>query len=131
MGAYFSGVELDNVIRFTIVSTMPGLPWHSSKWACQFGHFLQYTARSEILTCSLNTDLNCIFPWTTKILNAFSMTDKILLKSSSAPSWSRVPWLNFPAKYMNFQDPSWLSCSFYLLTLSLYVWLIYYLLNLN
>ena len=60
MGAYFPAVELDKVIRFSIISTMPGLLWHISEWACQFGRFLQYTGRIEVLTCSLDTDLNYV-----------------------------------------------------------------------
>ena len=48
MGAHFPVVELDNVIR------------HSSKWACRFGLFLQYISGTEVIVCSLNTDLSYV-----------------------------------------------------------------------
>ena len=54
MGAHFPAVELDNVIWFSILSRMSGLLWHSSKWVCQFGRFLQYTSGCEVLACSLD-----------------------------------------------------------------------------
>ena len=60
MGAHFPTVELDNVIRFSILSRMSGFPWHSSKWACWFGRFLQYTSGIEVLACSLDTDINYV-----------------------------------------------------------------------
>ena len=41
MGAHFPAVELDNTIRFSILSTMTGFLWHSSKWAWPFVRFLQ------------------------------------------------------------------------------------------
>ena len=59
MGAHFPAVELDNAIRFSILSRMSGFLWHSSKWACQFSRFLQYASGLEVLACSLNTNLKC------------------------------------------------------------------------
>ena len=56
MGAHFPAVELDNVIRFSILPKMSGFLWYSSKWACRFSRFLQYT--SELEACSLDTDIN-------------------------------------------------------------------------
>ena len=35
---------------------MSGFLWHSSKWACQIGRFLQYTSGLAVLTCNLDTD---------------------------------------------------------------------------
>ena len=60
MGAHFPAVELDNAIWFSILSRMSGFLWHSSKWACRFGRFLQYTSGLEVLACSLDTDLNYV-----------------------------------------------------------------------
>ena len=50
--------RLDNAIRFSTLCRMSTFLWNSSKWACCFGHFLQYTSGLEVLACSLNTDLN-------------------------------------------------------------------------
>ena len=58
MGAHFPTVELDNVIQFSILSKMSGFLRHSSKWACWFGHFLQYMSVFEVLVYSLDTDIN-------------------------------------------------------------------------
>ena len=58
MGAHFPAVELDNAIRFSILSRMSGFLWHSSKWACRFGRFLLYTSGLEVLACILNNDIN-------------------------------------------------------------------------
>ena len=58
MGVHFPAVELDNVIRFSTLSRMLGFLCHNSKWAHQFGHFLQYVSGIEVLACSLDTDLN-------------------------------------------------------------------------
>ena len=55
---HFPVVELDNAIRFSTLSRMSLFLWHSSKWACRFGHFLEYTPGLEVLACSLNTNLN-------------------------------------------------------------------------
>ena len=57
---FFPAVELDNVIRFSTPSTMSGLLWHSSKWACQFVFFFQYMPGLELLACTLDTDLNYV-----------------------------------------------------------------------
>ena len=59
MGAHFAAVELDNAIRFGILS-MSGFLWHSSKWACRFSRFLQYMSGLEVLACSLDTDINYV-----------------------------------------------------------------------
>ena len=60
IGVHFPAVELDNAIRFSTLSSMSGFLWHSSKWACRFGHFHQYTSGLEVLACSLHTDLNYV-----------------------------------------------------------------------
>ena len=39
---------------------MSGFLWHSSKWASQFGHFLQYTSGLEVLACSFDTNINYV-----------------------------------------------------------------------
>ena len=58
MGTHFPAVELDNLIRFSILSRMSGFLWHSSKWACWFSCFLQYSSGLEVLACGLNTNIN-------------------------------------------------------------------------
>ena len=60
MGAHFPAVELDNAIQFSTLSRMSGFLWHSSKWACQFGRFLQYMSGLEVLAYSFNTDVNYV-----------------------------------------------------------------------
>ena len=60
MGVHFPAVDLDNAIGFSILSRMPGFLWHSSKWTCRFGHFLQYTSGLKVLACSLDTDINYV-----------------------------------------------------------------------
>ena len=57
MGAHFLAVELENAIPFDTLSRMSGFLSHSSKWACRFGRFLQYTSELEVLACSLDIDL--------------------------------------------------------------------------
>ena len=57
MGAHFLAVELENAIPFDTLSRMSGFLWHSSKWACRFGRFLQYTSELEVLARSLDIDL--------------------------------------------------------------------------
>ena len=59
-GAHFPAVELDNAIWFSILSRMSGFLWHSSKWACWFGHFLQYMSGLEVLACSLDINMNYV-----------------------------------------------------------------------
>ena len=73
MGAHFPSEKLCNATRFSIVSRKSGFLWHSLKWACWFGHFLQYMSGIEVLACSIDTTLtmwllcsNCTLPWTTK-----------------------------------------------------------------
>ena len=60
MGVHFLTVELNNTMQFSTLSRMSEFLWHSSKWACQFGCFLQDTSGLEVLACSLNTDLNYV-----------------------------------------------------------------------
>ena len=60
MSMHFPAVELDNAIQFSTLSGMSGFLWHSSKWACRFGRFLQYMPGLEVLACSLVTDLNYV-----------------------------------------------------------------------
>ena len=58
--SHFHTVELDNMIQFSTLSRVLGFLWHSSKWACWFGCFLQYTSGLEVLTCSFNTDFSFV-----------------------------------------------------------------------
>ena len=44
MRVHFPTFELDNAIWFSTFSRKSGLLWHSSKWSCWFGCFLQYTS---------------------------------------------------------------------------------------
>ena len=60
MGADFPAVELDNAVRFSILSRMSAFLWRSSKWACRFGRFFQYASGLEVLACSLDTDVNYV-----------------------------------------------------------------------
>ena len=60
MGAHFPTIEFDNATWFGILSRMCGFLWHSSKWACQFGCFLQYMSGLEVLACSLDTNVNYV-----------------------------------------------------------------------
>ena len=53
-------VELDNTIWFSTLSRMSGFLSHSSKWAHQFGCFLQYMSGLEVFACSLSTNLNYV-----------------------------------------------------------------------
>ena len=69
LGVHVPTVELDNVIKFSTLSSMSGFLWNISKWVCRFGCFLQYTSGLEVLACSLGSDLNyvticsnCILP---------------------------------------------------------------------
>ena len=57
MGAHFPAVELGNAIRFSTLSRMPGFLWHSSKWACRFGCFLQYMPGLEVLAVAATQTL--------------------------------------------------------------------------
>ena len=43
MVAHFPAVELNKVIRFSILSRKSGFLWHSSKWARQFGRFRDWS----------------------------------------------------------------------------------------
>ena len=58
IGVHFPVIELDNTIWCNTLSRMLGFLWHSFKWACQFGHFLQYMSEIKVLACSLDIDLN-------------------------------------------------------------------------
>ena len=137
-GAHFLAVELENAIRFRTLSRMTGFLWHSSKWTHWFGRFLKYTSGLEDSTTTLTLWLLCSnypLPWTIKLrqllggrcgnfLGVFSW----IRNPNSALSWTRGPLLNFPAKCLNFKDPSWVSCDFGLFVLS-YLWLVCYLLD--
>ena len=57
---HFPAVELDNVIWFSILFAMSVFLWYSSKWACWFSRFLQYTSGLEVLACSLDTEINYV-----------------------------------------------------------------------
>ena len=86
---------------------MPGFLWCSSKWACQFAHFLQYMSGLEVLACSLDTELYYV---TTLLLLCPSLNHKVKRKDaatfwvyshrqihnhSSALCWTQGPLLNF------------------------------------
>ena len=60
MGAHFPALELDNAIRFSTRPRMSEFLPNSSKWARWFGRFLQYTSGLEVLTCSIDTNLNYV-----------------------------------------------------------------------
>ena len=77
MGAHFPAVELDNAIRFSILSRMSGFLWHNFKWACWFGRFLQYTSGLEVLTCNLDTNINYV---TTMFQLRLSLNHKVKLQ---------------------------------------------------
>ena len=77
MGAHFPAVELDNAIQFSILSRMSGFLWHSFKWACRVGRFLQYTSRLEMLTCSLDTNISYV---TTMLQLRLSLNHKVKLQ---------------------------------------------------
>ena len=42
------------------LSRMSGFLWCCSKWACQFGHFLQNMSGIQVSACSLDTDPNYV-----------------------------------------------------------------------
>ena len=110
IGAHFSPVELDNMIQFSLLSRMSRFPvlLHSSKWACRFGHSLEYMSGIEVLACSLNTDLNYCAR-TSPFLEALSFRlysqSQILFNSSRAPFCTQGPLLNLLVKCVNCQDP--------------------------
>ena len=54
MGVHF---PVDPVLP---LSSMLGFLWHSFKWARWFSRFLQYMPRLEVLSISLDTDLNYV-----------------------------------------------------------------------
>ena len=60
MGVHLSAVDLDTMIQFSTLSRKSGFLWHSSKWACRFSHYLQYTSGIEVSACSLYTGLNYV-----------------------------------------------------------------------
>ena len=60
MSAHLPTAELDKAIWFSTLSRKSGFLWHSSKWACQFSHFLQYTLGIEVLPCSLDTNFTYV-----------------------------------------------------------------------
>ena len=152
MGANFPAVELDNTIWFSTLSRMSGFLWHSSKWACQFSCFLQYMSGLEVLACSLSTNLNYVITmlqlhpsllnhqvklWQllgercSNFLGGFWKTDTL---SQQCSFLDPMPSAEFPAKFINSLDEipkiqSWFSFDFGLFVLSLYIWLICYLLD--
>ena len=59
-----------------------GFLWHSCKWDCRFGCFLQYMSGVEVLVYVASTPIsmrlicsNYTLPWTTKFWGVFSKTD--------------------------------------------------------
>ena len=84
MGAHFPAVELDNAKWLSILSRVSGFLWHSSKWACRFGRFLQYTSGLKVLACSLDIDVNyaptALFPEPlNKVVSTFGVEMRQLL----------------------------------------------------
>ena len=82
MGRQYPAVELNNVIRFSMLSRKSAFLWHSSKWDCRFGCFLQYGSGVEVLVYVALTPTfmwlicsNCILPWTSKFLGIFWKAD--------------------------------------------------------
>ena len=115
---------------------MSGLLWHGSKWSRRFGRFLQYTPGLEVLACSFDTDFNYVTSMLQLCLslNHFVKTCKEMMdfrtsfsdvfsgtyiNPRGALSWTRDPLLNFPAKCINFEIPSWVFCGLGLFALSL------------
>ena len=84
MGAHFPAVELGNAIQFSILSKMSGFLLHSSKWACWFGRFLQYTSGLEVLACSLDTDINYV---TTMLQLHLSLNHEVKLPELLGERW--------------------------------------------
>ena len=132
MGAHFPAVELDNAIRFSILSRMSGFLWHSSKWACRFGRFLQYTSGLEVLACSLDTNINYV---TAMLQLRLSLNHLVQLWQLLGESCGNFLGGNFlgPTQCVNSLDeipniPSWFSFGFGLFVL-LYIWLLCYLLD--
>ena len=111
MGAHFPVAELNNVIRFSTPSRMPGFLWHSFKWACWLSRFLQYMSGIDVLACSLDTDLDCdYYAPTAPFLEPLSFwvcsKRQILHNCSSALSWTSAlsskmhKFLKFLAEYL-------------------------------
>ena len=141
-------VELDNIIWFSTFSRMPGFLWHSSKWTQQFGHFLQYTSGLEVLVCSLNTDLNYVItvlqlgppllqPLSKVVVTfrgkmwqlfGFILIDRYITLAVLFPGPEAL-CLIFQQNAKTSRISSWASCALELFVLSLYLWLICYLLG--
>ena len=84
MGAHFPAVELDNANWLSILSRMSGFLWHSSKWDCRFGRFLQYTSGLKVFACSPDIDVNyaptALFPEPlNKVVSTFGVEMRQLL----------------------------------------------------
>ena len=143
MGGHFPTVELDNAIQSTTLSRMSGFLWHSSKWACWFGCFLQYMPGLEVLACSLNTDLNYVtlampqlHPFLNHHVKLFQLNGRrkmqqlfgcILIDRYKTKQCSllgrRLSTEFFWQNAWIFNIPSWFSFDFGLFVLSLYLWL--------
>ena len=136
-GAHFPAVELDNAL-FSTLSRMSGFLWHSSKWACQFGRFLQYTPGLEKLACSLNTDLNYMttmhrtVPFlepVSKVAAAFRgkmqkpfgwiLINKYVTPAVLSPEPKTHCWIFQQNKWIKI--PSWVCCAFGLVIVVIFV----------
>ena len=86
MGVHFPAVELDNTIWFSILLRMSGFLWHSSKWACQVGRFLQYMSGTEVerCICHIYPVVNSMLMFMTNSLpqNRSNIPEKFLVSSS-------------------------------------------------
>ena len=96
-------VELNKVIWFSMLSRNSGFLWHSSKWDCRLGRFLQYTSGVEVLVYVALTSIfmwlicsNCTLLWTSKFLGIFSkthyVTPTVLSPGHEALCW--IFWQN-------------------------------------
>ena len=55
-------IESDDVIQLSTLSRVSGFLWHSSKWACWFDCFFQYTSGLEVSASSFDTTFNYYTP---------------------------------------------------------------------
>ena len=90
------------------LSKISGFLWHSSKWACWFSCFLQYTSGLEVLDAASTPTLTmCHYDAPTvpfleplsKVVATFSVySHRKICNPSSALSWTRGPLLHFLAR---------------------------------
>ena len=109
----------------TTLSRVLGFLWHSFKWACRFGRFLQYTSGLEVFDTSFDADFNYVITmfqlrpflnhWVKfqQLVGGRSISkwhfreysQRYIRNPSIALSWTRGPQIHFPAKCVNLWDP--------------------------